>query len=266
MPRSILVVPCYNEARRLPVQELEHFARTEPGVDFVLVNDGSTDETLELLRDLAARLPGRFDVVDVQPNRGKAEAVRFGMQHAFRAQPAFAGYWDADLATPLDAVAELEAALAHHPELLAVFGSRVKLLGRSIERRVYRHYLGRVFATAASLVLGLPIYDTQCGAKLFRVCDESRALFEQRFTSGWIFDVEILARLICARRAAGGPAVESAIYELPLREWRDVAGSKITLTAFPRAALELLRIRLRYFGESPTGARARRVRSPAAGG
>src|SRR5262245_38760666 len=108
MPRSVLVVPCYNEARRLPVQELERFARAEPGVDFVLVNDGSTDATLELLRGLAARLPGRFEVLDVQPNRGKAEAVRFGMQQALRAGPAFAGYWDADLATPLDALAEFE--------------------------------------------------------------------------------------------------------------------------------------------------------------
>src|SRR5262245_49960812 len=212
MPRSVLVVPCYNEAARLPVQELERFARAVPDVDFVLVNDGSSDATLEVLRGLAARLPERFEVVDVQPNRGKAEAVRFGMQQAFRAGPAYAGYWDADLATPLDAIAELEAALAEDPALLAVFGSRVKLLGRSIERRVHRHYLGRVFATAASLVLGLAIYDTQCGAKLFRVCDESRALFDERFESGWIFDVEILARLIAGRRAAGGLPVERAVY------------------------------------------------------
>jgi len=247
MPRSILVVPCYNEARRLPVQELERFARADPGIGFVLVNDGSTDSTLEVLRALAARLPERFEVLDIQPNRGKAEAVRHGMQRAFRADAVYAGYWDADLATPLDAIAELEDALSEHPALIAVFGARVKLLGRSIERMALRHYLGRVFATAASLVLGLAIYDTQCGAKLFRVCDETRALFGERFETDWIFDVEILARLIAGRRARGGPAVEDAIYELPLREWRDVAGSKITLSAFPRAAFGLLQIRRRYF-------------------
>jgi len=246
MPRSTLVVPCFNEAQRLPVEQLERFAEAEPDVGFVLVNDGSTDGTLELLQRLAARRPEQLEVLDLQPNRGKAEAVRQGMQRAFGSGAAYVGYWDADLATPLDALAELEAQLAADPALLAVFGSRVKLLGRAIERRVWRHYLGRVFATAASVVLGLAVYDTQCGAKLFRVSDESHALFAEPFETEWSFDGESLARLIAWRRARGGPPVETAIYEFPLRQWRDVGGSKVSPRAFPSAAFDLLRIRHRY--------------------
>src|SRR5262245_40454196 len=108
MPRSILVVPRHNEARRLPVQDLEALGRAEAAVDFVLVNDGSTDATLDVLRRLEERLTGRVEVLDLQPNRGKAEAVRHGMQRALRAGAAYVGYWDADLATPFAALAELE--------------------------------------------------------------------------------------------------------------------------------------------------------------
>jgi hypothetical protein len=123
-----------------------------------------------------------------------------------------------------------------------VIGSRVKLLGRQIERRPARHYLGRVFATAVSVTLGLAIYDSQCGAKIFRVSQPIKDLFTTPFVSRWIFDVEIIARLIKSTRADQVCRPEKAIYELPLLEWRDVRGSKVKGTDFVKAALELIRI------------------------
>ena len=124
-----------------------------------------------------------------------------------------------------------------------VFGARVQLLGRSIERQAHRHYLGRIFATAVSLVLDLRVYDTQCGAKLFRVSPELRALFAEPFVSRWIFDVEIIARLINTRRELDLPPVEQAIYEYPLQQWRDVSGSKLTCAAYLKAMGDLIGIR-----------------------
>jgi dolichyl-phosphate beta-glucosyltransferase len=123
-----------------------------------------------------------------------------------------------------------------------VVGARVKLLGREIERRAARHYSGRVFATVASLLLNLPIYDTQCGAKLFRASSELKGILAESFQSRWIFDVEIIARLIRSRRITGGDPVEHSIYEVPLRQWMDVRGSKVRLSDFFTAGWDLLRI------------------------
>jgi dolichyl-phosphate beta-glucosyltransferase len=244
--KSIVVVPCYNEARRLRADVFEAFAKAQPDIRFLLVNDGSTDTTLELLRGLEARNGEQFAVIDVQPNGGKAEAVRRGMLVALEEQPSYAGYWDADLATPLDEIPWFVEVLDQQPQLLLAMGSRVKLLGRTIERSLRRHYLGRVFATAASITLRLAVYDTQCGAKLFRCAPETIELFREPFVTGWIFDVELIARLTRARRGTGLPPVSEAICELPLHTWCDVAGSKVKPHDFFVALLEMTRIWRRY--------------------
>jgi glycosyltransferase involved in cell wall biosynthesis len=250
MAGTVIVIPCFDEEHRLRSQVFLDFVKSHPEIDFALVNDGSRDGTLALLETLAQRSRGRFRVIDQQPNAGKAEAVRRGMRAAFDSGAVYAGFWDADLATPLEAIPEFVALLDAHQELDIVFGARVKLLGRSVDRDPFRHYVGRVFATAVSLVLRMPVYDTQCGAKLFRVTPELREVFAEPFASRWIFDVEILARLMALRRARSTPPLEATLYELPLREWRDVAGSKLKLGDFPRAALELARIYRRYLSDS----------------
>lgn len=244
--KTAIVVPCYNEAARLPAAIFERFAGDEPEIDFVLVNDGSRDDTLERLHALARTAPERFQVVDRQPNRGKAETVRAGLRAALERGASFVGYWDADLATPLDVIPEFRAVLDAQPRRVAVLGARVQLLGRAIERSPARHYLGRVFATAASGVLRMPVYDTQCGAKLFRAVPALERAIVAPFLTNWSFDVELLARLSQALREEGCAAPESAFYELPLDRWHDVAGSKVRPTDFFVGLYELWKIRQRY--------------------
>lgn len=239
----ILVVPCFNEEKRLPLETFRQFRIEGARVEILFVNDGSTDRTLPLLESLVAEDPSRFSLLPLERNQGKAEAVRRGMLAAFDRAPDFAGFWDADLATPLTEIPTFIDVFETLPEVELVFAARVRLLGRSISRNPGRHYFGRVGATLISSSLGLAVYDTQCGAKLFRAGSAVRELFEQPFISRWIFDVEVIARLVKQR---GRDAAARAIYELPIRVWKDVKGSKVRSTDFFRALRDLMKIRRAY--------------------
>lgn len=239
----IVVVPCYNEEERLPVDELRRFELDGVRIQYQFVNDGSTDRTLRLLKSLRQEDPQRFFVLDLERNSGKAEAVRRGILEAMDRQPDLFGFWDADLSTPLSEIPSFLEVFATRPEIEMVFAARVRLLGRSISRNPARHYFGRVGATLISSSLGLAVYDTQCGAKLFRTSDEMREIFAHPFISRWIFDVEIIARFV---RQRGRDAAARAIYELPITVWHDVQGSKVKSTDFFRALNDLSKIRRAY--------------------
>ena len=131
------------------------------------------------------------------------------------------------------------------PNLEMLFGSRVRLLGRHIHRKAVRHYLGRVFASVVSIMLRLPVYDTQCGAKLFRVTPELPQILAEPFLSRWVFDVEILARSI-ALHHGDVEYVAQSVYEFPLLRWEDVSGSKVHPGDFLKAFLDVVRIYRRY--------------------
>jgi dolichyl-phosphate beta-glucosyltransferase len=242
-PRLRLVVPCFNEAERLPADALVAWLDAAHGGPFdahlLLVDDGSTDATHALLQATAARRPDRIATLRLDRNAGKAEAVRQGLRAALDAGADFTGYWDADLATPLDELAPMFACFDRDPAPWIVMGSRVQLLGRRIERNPLRHYVGRVFATAASLVLAAPVYDTQCGAKLLRTGPWLHHALDRPFVSGWVFDVELLARL---SDLLGSDVLHTHVVEHPLLRWTDVQGSKVRPADFPRALLQLGRI------------------------
>ncbi len=241
-----LVVPCYNEAHRLNANEYISFLKAAPsGFRLILVDDGSTDDTLSVLVRIQLEAGGdRVLVLPKKPNAGKADAVRYGMKYGLDLPGiAVVGFWDADLATPLPSVYDFLRVLEDFPDIQMIFGARVQLLGRFIQRRAVRHYLGRVFATVVSNVLQLPVYDTQCGAKLFRATPDFREVIREPFLSRWIFDVEIIARFI---RRRGVDWVQNAIYEYPLERWEDVAGSKVKSGDFFKAAAEVFAIWRRY--------------------
>lgn len=237
-----MIIPCYNEATRLPADAFIAYLNRTPSVQLCFVNDGSQDDTQAVLARLQRQYPTRIEVLNLAANQGKAGAVRAGMLHGSSQAFDYLGYLDADLATPLDAIGDLQAVLDQQPMLDLVMGSRIKFLGADIRRDAFRHYVGRVIATFISNILKLPVYDTQCGAKLFRR-GVVTGLFTEPFISPWLFDVELLARLI---RQHGRAAVPVHAAEVPLKQWIEQSDSRISPTYMFKMWYELYRIHQTY--------------------
>ena len=247
--RLVIVVPCFNEAARIDTSAFQAFIHDNPTTTVMFVDDGSSDATAEVLKSICVAANDTARIVRLSENQGKAEAVRKGMLECIRSGAAFAGYWDADLATPLSEVTRFMKLLEADKDVFAVIGARVQLLGTKIVRSPFRHYLGRVFATAASLVLGVAVYDTQCGAKLFRLTPAVCNAFAKPFRGRWIFDVELLGRIIHNTQSGSAsrpaPSCCEGIIELPVRQWVDVHGSKLRARDFIRAAWDLAVLAIR---------------------
>lgn len=238
----VVVVPCYNEEQRLNLFAFHRFLADSPHCRLVFVNDGSRDGTLGMLRGFAeACSPGLVEVVDLPQNVGKAEAVRHGMLYAIEQGAELIGFWDADLATPLDEVDSFVRVFNQAPEIEIVVGTRLPLLGHQVQRNPKRSLLGRCFAWAASFTLGIRLQDTQCGAKMFRNSRVLAAVLLGRFQSRWIFDVELLARWR-QLQSHGAAELNGCLYEMPLHAWYEVKGSKLKITDFLKAPLELWNI------------------------
>jgi dolichyl-phosphate beta-glucosyltransferase len=253
-----VVVPCYNEAKRLNVAAFFDFMRKQPEMSLLFVNDGSKDETLSVLAEIQAAMPGRVDIIDLLQNSGKAEAVRRGIQHAAARGDALIAYWDADLATPLTALPDFTRIADLYDDVEVIFGSRRMMLGHRIERTFKRRMISRVCSQLARLALRLPIGDTQCGAKLLRNTEALRAAVSTPFTAGWVFDVELFSRI-----ASGVKDRKLAFYEMPLSAWSEIPGSKVSTDAIIKSGFQMLRliaenrlgIRLPMAKVAPTGAR-----------
>jgi glycosyltransferase involved in cell wall biosynthesis len=238
--RCLLVIPSFRDADRL--------GKFLPGLLQVLppeflirvVDDGSGPDGAAALKRVVMgcqSLPGAGDRL-LEPlllprNQGKGAAIYAG----WRAGPGVetVGFVDADGAV---SAAELRRMWEAWPEIGsdAIVGSRVKMLGRHVERIALRHYTGRVFATLASAITGIPVYDSQCGCKLLK-----RAAFESAANRGlrasrFAFDVELLVALMQSG---------CRIVEFPL-DWREVAGGKVhVLRDGTSMIFELMQIRRR---------------------
>lgn len=236
----ILIIPAYNEEKRLPIEAYILWLKQENNHRLIFVNDGSKDNTIEVLNKLKSEFLGNIEVLDLQKNVGKAMAVHAGFNYVFNnvnnyKEHKAIGYLDADLATPLSEAVRLNDILLNS-NLQLVFGSRILKIGSDIKRKGYRHYLGRVVATFISMALKLPIYDTQCGAKLFRLNEITSTIFRKSFVSRWLFDVEIFFRI---KNACN---FNEKVKEEPLLEWTEKGGSKITFKDTLKIPFELIKI------------------------
>ena len=236
MARATLVVPCFNEAARL---DPEPFLRLVgmPGVSVLFVDDGSTDATLRVIESIRDRATDRVEVLRLDVNRGKGEAVRRGLTQALAGGTDVVGYFDADLSTSIDEMWRLVGMMRESAYSVLV-GSRVRMLGTEIHRSAVRHSFGRLFATVAARVLGHHVYDTQCGAKVFRRTEMLEHALRTPFASRWTFDVELLGRLTMGT-ADVAPIPMREIIEVPLLHWQHAPGSKFRALAMVRGAIDL---------------------------
>lgn len=237
------MIPCFNEELRINEQEYLNFSGAYPDHLILFINDGSTDNTQRLVEKLISQRTN-VKLFSQEKNNGKAEAVRNGIRHAldnfsFR----FIGFMDADLSTPLQECLVLKKELENNPELVMVMGSRVQMLGKVIRRNLFRHWFSRIIATLICKVLDEAVYDTQCGAKLFSK-SAAEKLFNDKFLSSWLFDVEILARL---KKHAGHEKFKLSVKEVPVSEWTEKENSKLKYHSVFRVLLDLYKIKKNYF-------------------
>ena len=227
-PRLSVVIPAFNEAQRLPgtLEKLRlHLDARGTPYELVVVDDGSSDATAEAAR--AAR--GPVELLRHAQNRGKGHAVRTGM---LAARGELRLMTDADLSTPIDELARLEAGVASGVDVAigsrAVAGARIE-----VHQPFYREAMGRLFNRLVQALLLPGLEDTQCGFKLFTDQAATTAFSACRL-DGFCFDVEAL--YVARRRGM-------KIAELPV-VWRNDAATRVGLGGGAWAFADLLRIRL----------------------
>ena len=220
-----IIIPCYNESKRLTQSSFGDFLKRRTEVDLCFVNDGSTDTTLEVLTKLRDEFPEQVQLINLEFNGGKANAVRSGIHHFLKKnEHDRIAFLDADLSTPLESCWSLAKKINTTTQF--VFGSRIKKIDNQIERRWYRFLVGRVIASFISKMLQLSVYDTQCGCKVFTF-EVASIAFKDPFLSEWLFDVEIFYRL---KNYYGAQQLQEFSEEIPLDSWVDKGDSKISLS------------------------------------
>ena len=237
-----IVIPCYNEARTLDLDAYKVFFAANPAIFFCFVNDGSTDDTLGCLNELKS---ASVIILNLDKNGGKAEAVRAGINLMLDKKTfSHIAFLDADLSTPLGEISHLQNEFLINSKLEMVFGSRILKIGSRIDRKLSRFIIGRTIATFISKTLKLKVYDTQCGAKLF-TADLANQIFNEKFISRWLFDVELMFRVL---KLYGREKGEQVMKEVPLNIWEEKGNSKLKWTYGFKVFFDLFKIKKKYKG------------------
>jgi dolichyl-phosphate beta-glucosyltransferase len=188
-PKYSIVIPAFNESGRIPatLEAVIGCIRANAwDAEIIVVNDGSTDNTAEIVQNIAREAP-ELRMIENPGNRGKGFAVRNGILHA---QGEIVMFTDSDLSAPINEAERLFAAIAGGADI--AIGSRWLESGRQTHRQpLYRQFFGRCFNAVCRMVMRLPFADTQCGFKAFtRVA--AQTVFQLQTIERWGFDPEIL--------------------------------------------------------------------------
>jgi CheY-like chemotaxis protein len=219
-----VVIPCYNEAKRLLSKEFISFITKNSGYRLCFVNDGSLDNTAQILINLRKGREDYITVYTCKKNVGKAEAVRKGMLHmAKQLDLDYFGFLDADLSTGLNDFDHLVSVI-ENSKYKVVSGSRIRRMGANIKKESSRRFISWSINFIIRKILSLDFKDTQCGAKIFHK-DVLEVSFKDKFITKWIFDVEVFRRITLYY---GLNKAKKIFYEQPLKRWVHAEGSKLS--------------------------------------
>ncbi len=237
-----IVVPCYNEYTRLPKEDFIKFIKKSELCKIVFSDDGSTDKTIEVLEEIKSVAPDRVFINAIINNGGKAAAVRSGVLFCYNNDLEFdkIAFLDSDLATSLNECIRISKRIKRN--IVFSFASRIQKIDNIIDRKLYRHIIGRVIATVISIILGMNVYDTQCGCKVF-TRDLAVVIFKEKFISKWLFDVELFFRI---KYLYKGKKMKKIAREIPLKSWIDKDESKVKFSYSLKLWLDLYRINKKY--------------------
>jgi dolichyl-phosphate beta-glucosyltransferase len=249
-----VAVPAFNEGARLPrlVETLVDVGLRiqAPTVEFIISDDGSRDEDakryVELVSEAQARftaagVPHRIRCLRAPRNGGKGSAIRRAWLDAAEGTQWLA-FLDADGAISGEEFWRLASLLSAQAPFDVLAASRVKMAGRNVDRKLFRHLQGRVFATLTEQLFKLGFYDTQCGLKFLRA-RLLRPVLEQLAENRWLLDVELL--VLMKRQGA-------RLREEPIH-WHEPGGSKVRFGVDPLLMFEgLVRMRVRLGDEEPS--------------
>ncbi len=237
-----IVIPCYNEENRLCVDEFIQSVHQNLGYHLCFVNDGSNDNTLEVLNKLRKGREDYISVYNCEKNGGKAEAVRLGVLHLTQnLNLDYIGYLDADLSTDFKDFEELIKTI-ETSRFKIVSGSRIDRMGANITKESARKVISKSINMIIRMILGMSFQDTQCGAKIM-TNDIATNMFNEKFVTRWIFDVEIFLRM---KKFYGKEIVHNLICEQPLKRWIHTDGSKLSMRDSVKIVGQLLEIAIHY--------------------
>lgn len=238
----IIIVPTYNEFEKIDTNAYLDFLKNTKNVSLIFSEDGSTDDTIKILKEIQELYSSQVHLCISKQNNGKAEAIRKAVLYGFNKGLKFEriAYLDADLSVSLEECYSISNLLTN--DISFAFGSRISKIDNTIIRSQFRHYSGRFIATIISNLLGISVYDTQCGCKVFDA-KLAKKVFDEAFISKWLFDVEIFFRII---KLNSRNQIKHLALEIPLKSWIDAGGSKVKLSYFFKMWYDFYLIKKQY--------------------
>jgi hypothetical protein len=240
MNNTLFIIPCFNEEKRFDINRWSNFIKSsDNSIDFLFIDDGSTDKTKDILASLESGQ--RIKFYSNIKNRGKGNSIRNAILFSINDYQNF-GFIDADWATSELDIVNIKSKFYSNSDIDVIIGSRIETASSRINRKFYRYVIGRFFAFVVNLILKPRMYDSQAGIKIFKNTDFFKKSIALTKGYRWTFDLELISILFKIKKNHNSPLL---IIEFPLNSWTDVGKSKVSIIGGLVSFFELIKIKIR---------------------